>query len=449
MKTEMIHKTLKMDRLSSEVFVFRDGGNNLLINSDGFILLMDDELYQEFLHWNLTEGLKRKLESRCFLKNKCQLEEIELLPEFFMIDLTNKCNLRCKYCFRNIETNNISITSGVVDDICDYITKYCDQYKVKDISVQAWGGEPLLEKKLVFRIREHIKPQKTKVHFSIETNGTLLSEEMVKELYENKIGIGISVDGRENDQNAQRVFANGEGSFDQVAAGIKRTIGKYGNSIGTITTITRNNYQNVEQILEFYAKELKLKNLKFNFVHRSTFAGNDNLCLSTEEIQETEVRMFDKLIHLVRDGYDIFDANVKTKIRNVLLREYSDVCLSRGCCGGRKMVVFDMNGGIYPCELTDYKEQKIGTIYENPDLPMLLLERKNTSLFYSKKFQDKCGECPWYFFCRGGCTVRMMNSGSKVPDIDEIECAVNTVLYPKIIELILNDINLAYQILEI
>ena len=56
------------------------------------------------------------------------------------------------------------------------------------------------------------------------------------------------------------------------------------------------------------------------------------------------------------------------------------------------MIVFDMNGGIYPCELTDYKEQKIGTIYENPDLPLLLQERKKTSLFYRKKFQDKCGK---------------------------------------------------------
>mgnify|MGYP004639100507 FL=1 len=449
MKLEMLHKTPHMDQLSSGVFVFRDGGNNLLINSNGYILLMDDELYQEFLQWNLTDGLLRKLKNKGFLNDKCQLEEIKLLPEFFMIDLTNKCNLRCKYCFRNIETCNTSITPEVFDDICDYITKYCDQYNVKDISVQAWGGEPLLEKDLVFRIRARIRPQKTKVHFSVETNGTLLSEKMVKELYENKIGIGISIDGRENDQNAQRVFLNGKGSFAQVAAGVKRTIGKYGNSIGTITTITRNNYQNVEAILDFYAKELRLKNLKFNFVHRSTFAYNDNLCLSVEEIQETEIRIFDKLVYLVKEGYNIFDSNIKTKIRNVLQREYSDVCLSRGCCGGRKMIVFDMNGGIYPCELTDYKEQKIGTIYENPDLPLLLQERKKTSLFYRKKFQDKCGKCPWYFFCRGGCTVRMMNSGTETADIDEIECAVNTALYPKIIELILNDIDLAYQILEI
>lgn len=43
----------------------------------------------------------------------------------------------------------------------------------------------------------------------------------------------------------------------------------------------------------------------------------------------------------------------------------------------------------------------------------------------------------------------MMNSGTETADIDEIECAVNTALYPKIIELILNDIDLAYQILEI
>ena len=67
MKLEMLHKTPHMDQLSSGVFVFRDGGNNLLINSNGYILLMDDELYQEFLQWNLTDGLLRKLKNKGFL----------------------------------------------------------------------------------------------------------------------------------------------------------------------------------------------------------------------------------------------------------------------------------------------------------------------------------------------------------------------------------------------
>lgn len=429
--------------------VFSNSKRNLIINKQGYILLMEDSLFKRLMHQQSSDVFFKKLERRGFLSRESQIEEIELLPEFFMIDLTNKCNLRCKYCFRDVDRSNKSISRKIIDDICSYITRYCDEYNVKDISVQAWGGEPLLEKDLVYRIKEHIHPKKTHLHFSIETNGTLLSKEMVEELYNHHVGIGVSIDGREKDHDSQRVYINGVGSFLGTSSGLKRSIKKYGSSIGTITTITRNNYRNIDQILDYYAKELKIRNLKFNFVHKSDFVDNDSLCLSIDEIKETEERIFEKLIQLVLDGYRIFDSNIKIKIKNILQREYSDICLSRGCCGGRKMIVFDMEGGIYPCELTDYKEQKLGSIYEDLDLPLLLKESIKKSHFYEKKHQEKCDDCPWYFFCRGGCTIRMMNEGKKAPEIDEIECAINTCLYPKIVSLILSNMDLAYQILEI
>lgn len=113
------------------------------------------------------------------------------------------------------------------------------------------------------------------------------------------------------------------------------------------------------------------------------------------------------------------------------------------------MIVIDKTGGIYPCELTDYKEMSFGTIYEAPDLISLLKRKSEEGGFFEKKCASECKDCPWYFYCRGGCTVRMINSGKRAPEIDEIECAVNCALYPKIIELILTDTELAYTILDI
>ena len=433
----------------SLIYVFSIGERYLIMNSLGYMIMLDEEAFKQLSDGKISDGVRRKLENRGFLNENREMEDVELRPEFFMIDLTNKCNMRCRYCFRNVETSTSSVSEDVLDDICEYITQYCNRYKLKDVSIQAWGGEPLLDKNLLFRIREHIHPEKTKVHYSIETNGTLLSKVMVDDLYNNRIGIGISIDGRKTEHDVQRVYLNGEGSFCDVNKGVMRAVEKYGNTVGTITTITRNNYNNIEHILDYYAEELRLKNLKFNFVHKSEFVDNDELCLSTEEIKETEGRLFDKLIDLVSRGYQIFDLNIKTKIRNVLCREYSDVCLSRGCCGGRKMIVFDKNGRIYPCELTDYKEMSLGTIYEDQDLISLLKHKSDDGGFFEKKHKSECKECPWYYYCRGGCTVRMMNSWENTPEVDEIECAVNCVLYPKIIELILTDTELAYSILEI
>ena len=79
--------------------------------------------------------------------------------------------------------------------------------------IQAWGGEPLLEKKKLLMLRKKIVPQKTKVHISIETNATLLKPSVVNVLFENHIGIGISIDGMQEVHDYQRHLISGKGSY--------------------------------------------------------------------------------------------------------------------------------------------------------------------------------------------------------------------------------------------
>lgn len=64
-----------------------------------------------------------------------------------MIDLTTRCNLNCKYCFRDVNNpeNYKSISKEMLNEICKYIFDYCTKHEVKKISIQPWGGEPLLE----------------------------------------------------------------------------------------------------------------------------------------------------------------------------------------------------------------------------------------------------------------------------------------------------------------
>ena len=142
-------------------------------------------------------------------------------------------------------------------------------------------------------------------------------------------------------------------------------------------------------------------------------------------------------MELLERGYPIFDNNLRIKLNNILYRKYSDICHSRGCKGGLKMVVIGMDGGIYPCELTDTPREQIGSIYEDSDLPRQIEQSKQGRDFYLKKSGVECKECAWYIFCGGGCTVRTINSGKRPPAIDEIECAVNSALYPALIELVL------------
>lgn len=416
-------------------------GKRCMLYAQGHCLLLDLELANILKNGKIPKKLMLPLQSRGFCGSlphqdtkSCQ----SVRPEFFMIDMTDRCNMKCKYCLRDVQSAGRSIQTVTLKKICQYIQDYCDREHLRDVSIQPWGGEPLLELESILNMKEWIAPAHTRVHFSIETNAILLTPEVIDRLYEAKIGIGISIDGNQACHDQQRVLVSSEPTHTLVVQHLRQAVKRYGQRLGTITTITRLNYCHIEDILEYFAVDLGLTNVKFNFVHQSRFADCNELCLTPEEISSTVLRMLDKLTELITRGYPIVEKNILTKIKNLLFNEYSDICLSKGCCGGRKMIVFDMDGNIFPCELTDFPKESIGSIFQiERDLISLVYDAIRMRTYFTPKHTKKCTDCPWECFCKGGCTVRIMNSGKYPPTIDDIECAVNIALYPAIVELVL------------
>ena len=421
-------------------FLYRCDEKSLLTDGKGHIIILDSYTSDLLCNQTIPKRLLSVFKSRGFLDgySACFCSK-SIKPEFFMIDLTSRCNMACKYCLRDIHSDGETMSEEILKQICEYIVDYCNETNLSHVSIQAWGGEPLLEWKSILAMRKWIQPDTTKVHFSIETNATLLSEGILNKLYDARIGIGISIDGTEQCHNKQRVFVSGKETHTIVETNLRRALDKYGKRLGTITTITTQNCNQIADIIEYFAVDLGLRNIKCNFVHESKFAVNArNLCLSKDEIVATELKLLDKIVELTERGYHIQEKNILTKIRNLLFSEYSDICLSRGCNGGKKMIVFDRLGNIYPCELTDFPEEAIGNIREtDKSLIDIVKNSMATNVYFIAKHMEKCDTCPWYLYCGGGCTVRILNSGSQPPAVDEIECAVNSALYPAIIELVL------------
>lgn len=425
----------------TEFIVFEKDNKCLIFNKySGHIILLDSNYLKTFENEKIPKELFRRLESRGFVENHnehfCN-NACDVLPEFFMVDLTNKCNMHCKYCLRNVGSSNKSISKSMIVDICKYISKYCEREHLLNVSIQPWGGEPLLELESILLMKKLIKPVGTKVHFSVETNGILLTQKTIDKLYDNQIAIGISIDGCSKVHDSQRVFDCGKATHNIVEKNLLLAKEKYKDKLGTITTVTKNNSKYIEEILEYFACELKLKNVKFNFVHKSMFSDCEELCLSNDEISDAELRMLNKIVELNEKGYHISEHNIKVKIKNLLFREYSDICHSKGCCGGKKMIVFDMMGNIYPCELTDTPTENIGNIYDKSSLISTVNKASRNRDYFIPKKANVCETCEWYVFCQGGCTVRAISCGKRPPEIDMVECAVNKALYPALVELIL------------
>ena len=425
-------------------YVWSCANRHLLLEKNGHMILLNDRLYQELLEQNPDEDLWVKLLQRNFASLEGQAELCGnhsniIRPTFFIIDLTDRCNMGCVYCLRDGNTveNPRMISEQMIQKICDYIADNCKDAHIDHIMVQPWGGEPLLEKQKIYSIQKELMRQGIDARLTIETNGLLLDEQTIQELYERKISVSVSIDGFQSLHDRQRVTAGGGPTHAKVEAAIQKLQNIYGDHISIIATVTRHSIPHLEQMLDYFAKDLHLKNIKINYVHKSSFQENDRLCLSPEEIGQSAVRIFDRLIGLLEEGFCICEYNLWVRTMNLLTGKPLDLCSSRGCSGGRRMIAFDVNGDIFPCDVTDYPEEKMGSIREHPNLHRLIGESLARLDYFKEKTSEECTACPWQRYCKGGCTVHTKCAGALPGQIDQIECAVNRALYPRIIELIL------------
>lgn len=425
-------------------FIFSGDDRNMILNREfGTSILLDREHTDQVLSREVSDDLQFKLIQRGLMKvpGSLPLRTGEtILPKFFIIDLTQACNFRCAYCFRHLEGHSKTISDENLEKIVHYLADYCKKYDQREINIQPWGGEPLIAWDKICRMQDMFSEQGIRTIITIESNAGLVTEEIAKEAHRRKIRIGVSIDGTREVHNMHRSLANGSPSFEKMMQGMQN-LRNHGAGLrhGIISVLTRYSLPHLEEILEFYAVELKIDRFKMNIVKDSPVMKDKNLCLSNEEIADYQVRLLRKLTELNRRGYPIVELNVLDKLQNLLMRNKSNICISRGCQGGVKMIAIDQEGLIFPCDITDYKEEAVGSVHEGEDLVEMLAKAHRERDFFHEKKSAQCASCPWWFFCKGGCTTAIKYKHGKVTGVDSLECLSNRAMYPALAALILEE----------
>lgn len=146
----------------------------------------------------------------------------------FCLELTQECNLRCKYCVYG-ETyssyrahSNKSMPWEIAKRSIDYFLKLLkSEYRTTTLDKTGfsfYGGEPLIKFKMLKKCVEYIhkKHDHKEVGFNFTTNATLLDENMIRFLIKNNFSVLISLDGPASEHDKNRVFRNGKPTFDVV-----------------------------------------------------------------------------------------------------------------------------------------------------------------------------------------------------------------------------------------
>ena len=132
--------------------------------------------------------------------------------ESLVLNVTNACNLKCKYCFVHKEEPHFMSLETAIQAV-----EYGQKNKRKDsFFIVFFGGEPLLCYDTIIKpLVEYVKEKQYNVNFSITTNGTLLTKEKVDFLKQNNFCLLFSFDGSKETQDYNR-----SDSFDTIIKNI-------------------------------------------------------------------------------------------------------------------------------------------------------------------------------------------------------------------------------------
>lgn len=324
------------------------------------------------------------------------------------IDLTNKCNLSCPYCYKETEYYDTFGSREAYSDITkeNLFKLYnwvLDSNIKTDVCFQFHGGEPLIKWELITWFINSVKAlgiTSKKIAFGIQTNGLLLSRDKIDWLFEHNVQVGISFDGTKEQQNKNRPILNGKGSYDKIVDNLKYLLEKFPE---TSCQVTVEEPSSVEDSL------VNITNLGFkNSIFRPVYNKKSESTEWQLEMAQRHIDLAKKIIEINKKNNKISESSIKRTIRAFANGTTGFMCHSWPCGAGNKLVAMDTNGFVYPCDIF-FNSQ--GWSYGNIDkihkssFDDVIFKSEITKVLINRT-SDKisaCSTCSTQNSCGGGC----------------------------------------------
>lgn len=146
-----------------------------------------------------------------------------------LIKVASRCNINCTYCYvynmgdsgwADMPNHISSETTEAASKALSELT----QIQGRPFAVVLHGGEPLLlgPRKLDRVLSALRSAVPSEVSFGLQTNGILITEEILEVCSEHRTTISVSIDGPKHIHDRERVGHDGLGTYDKVLEGINR-----------------------------------------------------------------------------------------------------------------------------------------------------------------------------------------------------------------------------------
>ena len=329
------------------------------------------------------------------------------------------CNLRCKYCYYLEKANLYKNTPTRVlsEKMLEQFTKeYIEAQTMSQVLFTWHGGETLMRPLSFFRKAVELQKKYAggrRIDNTIQTNGTLLTDEWCEFLHENHWLVGVSIDGPQEFHDEYRRTATNAPSWVKVMRGIQ-LLNKHNVEWNAMAVV---NDFNADYPLEFYhffkdngCKYIQITPVVERIVnhddgrHLATLTDSDDAPLADFSVTPEQWGRF---------LCAIFDEWVRNDVGNTYVElfdcilanwvgEQPGICVYAKECGHAGVMEF--NGDVYSCDHFVFPAYRLGNIREKTVTEMLYGEQqKQFSKLKRQSLPKECRECKWLFACNGEC----------------------------------------------
>lgn len=335
------------------------------------------------------------------------------------LHVAHDCNLRCKYCFADtgeFHGHRSIMSAEVGKKAIDFVI--ANSGERKNIELDYFGGEPLMNFEVVKEITEYAKKEGEKhgknFRFTITTNGVLLDEKVKEYVNENMSNVVLSLDGKKETNDRMRYRVDGSGSYDTIVPKfIDLAESRNQDNYYVRGTFTSKNLHFSEDVL--HMADLGFKQTS---VEPVVAPETEDYALKKEHLPvifEEYDKLAEEYVKRRREGrgFNFFHFMIDLEQGPCVIKRLS------GCGSGHEYLAVTPEGDIYPChQFVGNEKFKMGNVFEGITKPEIkeMFEKSNV---YTK---PKCADCFAKFYCSGGCPANAYNFNSDIDKPYELAC---------------------------
>ena len=329
------------------------------------------------------------------------------------------CNLRCEYCYylEKAKLYKEPHAQLLSDDMLEQFTRQYIEAQTSNDVVFTWhGGEAMLRPLSFYRKAVELQKRYSagrRISNTLQTNGTLLTDEWCRFLHDNNWLVGVSIDGPEEFHDEFRRSASGKPSWQRVMRGI-RMLNRHRVEWNAMAVV---NDFNADYPLDFYHffKDIGCQFIQITPIverivhhddgrHLATLTDAHDAPLADFSVSPQQwgrflCAIFDEWVrHDVGQTYvEIFDCILAN-----WMGVQPGICVYAKECGHAGVMEF--NGDVYSCDHFVFPEYRLGNIRQKTITEMLYGDKQRQfSTLKSQSLPRQCRECQWLFACHGEC----------------------------------------------